>query len=152
MARIAKRAPRNARPAPRAPEAVADDLLRGADAIAEFVFGDRRHRRKVYYLTSVATHPLPHFRIGAHLCARRSALRQWLADLEACGGSPSPTPPKRPSSLPDLARRAWLSALAGLSRVRFAWKGSENLRRRVRLALAGALLAGALCAAAWTPL
>ena len=37
------------------------DLLRGADAIAEFLFGDRRQRRRVYYLTGEATGRLPTF-------------------------------------------------------------------------------------------
>jgi len=32
-----------------------DDLLHGADAIAKFMFGDAKHRRKVYYLTGEAT-------------------------------------------------------------------------------------------------
>jgi hypothetical protein len=39
---------------------LADDLLRGADEIAEFIFGTRGSRRKVYYLAE--TSRLPVFR------------------------------------------------------------------------------------------
>ena len=50
---------------------LADDLLRGADEIAEFIFGARGSRRKVYSLAE--TSHLPVFRLGAMLCARLSA-------------------------------------------------------------------------------
>lgn len=44
-----------ARPATGEPcPTIADDLLRGADAIATFVFGSTKHRRKVYYYASDA--------------------------------------------------------------------------------------------------
>ena len=49
-----------------------DDLLRGADEIARFMFNDVKHRRKVYYLTGEATKGLPHFKIGSLICARKS--------------------------------------------------------------------------------
>ncbi len=61
---------------------IADDLLRGADEIAEFVFGSKRHRRKVYYLTGDAKTRMPHFRIGSVLCARKSTLLAWVARQE----------------------------------------------------------------------
>jgi len=54
------------------PTTIADDILRGADEIAQFVFGDVKHRRKVYYLTGDAKTRMPHFRIGSVLCARKS--------------------------------------------------------------------------------
>ncbi len=60
---------------------LADDLLRGADAIAEFIFGARGSRRKVYYLAE--TSHLPVFRLGATLCARRSVLMRWIAGQES---------------------------------------------------------------------
>ena len=60
---------------------LADDLLRGADEIAEFVFGARGSRRKVYYLAE--TSHLPVFRLGAVLCARRSVLLRWIAGQES---------------------------------------------------------------------
>lgn len=59
-----------------------DDLLRGADEIAEFLFGHARHRRKIYYLTGEATKKLPHFKIGALICARKSTLLNWIAEQE----------------------------------------------------------------------
>lgn len=37
------------RPAP-AHDALASDLLRGADEIAEFIFGDKAKRRRVFHL------------------------------------------------------------------------------------------------------
>ena len=60
-----------------------DDLLRGADAIAEFLFGDRRERRKVYYLTGETRVQLPHFRLGSTICARKSTLVRWIEASEA---------------------------------------------------------------------
>ncbi len=60
---------------------LADDLLRGADEIAEFIFGKPGGRRKVYYLAE--TSHLPVFRIGATLCARRSVLLRWIAGQES---------------------------------------------------------------------
>lgn len=59
---------------------LADDILRGADEIAEFLFGDRASRRKVYYLAECTR--LPIFRLGSVLCARRSVLLNWIAGQE----------------------------------------------------------------------
>jgi hypothetical protein len=57
------------------------DLLRGADAIAEFLFGSGgRKRRKVYHL--VTTSNLPVFKLGSTICARRSVLLKWIRDQE----------------------------------------------------------------------
>jgi hypothetical protein len=61
------------------------DLLCGADAIAEFLFGDSRQRRKVYYLTSEGRAQLPHFRLGTIICARKSTLVRWIEAAEARG-------------------------------------------------------------------
>ncbi len=60
---------------------LAPDLLRGADEIAEFIFGERASRRKVYYLAE--TSHLPVFRLGSQLCARRSVLMRWIAGQES---------------------------------------------------------------------
>ena len=65
---------------------LADDLLRGADAIAEFIFGERGSRRKIYYLAE--TSHLPVFRLGSVLCARRSVLMGWIAGQESKVRSP----------------------------------------------------------------
>ena len=59
---------------------VADDLLEEADAIAEFLFGDRKRRRAIYHLASKKG--LPTFRMGTKLCARKSALLEWIASQE----------------------------------------------------------------------
>jgi hypothetical protein len=59
---------------------LADDLLRGADEIARFIFGGARARRKVYYLAECTK--LPVFRLGSVLCARKSVLLNWIADQE----------------------------------------------------------------------
>lgn len=67
-------------PTPESPE-LADDLLRGADEIASFIFGERGSRRKVYYLAE--TSHLPVFRLGAVLCARKSVLLRWIAGQES---------------------------------------------------------------------
>jgi hypothetical protein len=60
---------------------LAGDLLRGADAIAEFIFGARGSRRKIYYLAE--TSHLPVFRLGSVLCARRSVLMRWISGQES---------------------------------------------------------------------
>ena len=59
-----------------------DDLLRGADEIARFMFGDVMHRRKVYYLTGEAPRGMPHFKMGSVICARKSTLLNWIAQQE----------------------------------------------------------------------
>jgi hypothetical protein len=64
-------------------ENLADDLLRGADEIAGFLYGDTTQRRKVYHLAE--TSRLPVFRLGSKLCARRSVLMAWIASQEQRG-------------------------------------------------------------------
>ena len=59
---------------------LSDDLLIGAEAIAEFIYGDRRHRRKIYHL--VETSRFPHSKLGAQICARKSTLLSWIAEQE----------------------------------------------------------------------
>lgn len=63
------------------------DVLRGAEAIAEFLFGETGQRRAVYRLA--AKNKLPLFRIGRSLCVRRSVLITWMAAQE---NSPSKEP------------------------------------------------------------
>lgn len=62
---------------------LAEDLLRGADAIAHFVFGDAKERRKVYYYASEAKVRMPTFRMGNVICARKSKLIGWIEQQEA---------------------------------------------------------------------
>jgi hypothetical protein len=62
------------------PVAIAGDILYGADEIALFLFGDRKHRRRVYNL--VDGNALPTFRIGVNICARKSVLIAWIATQE----------------------------------------------------------------------
>jgi hypothetical protein len=63
------------------PNELADDILRGADQIAEFIFGERGSRRKVYYLAECSR--LPVFRLGSVLCARKSVLLKWISGQES---------------------------------------------------------------------
>lgn len=56
------------------PATLGDDLLHGAEAIAVFVFGNEKHRRKVYHYAGDAKVRLPVFRIGNVICARKSKL------------------------------------------------------------------------------
>lgn len=63
---------------------LSDDLLRGAGAIALFLFGDAGQRRRVYYLASETNLKLPIFRIGNVICARRSKLLEWIERREVC--------------------------------------------------------------------
>jgi hypothetical protein len=66
---------------------LAGDILHGADEIAVFLYGDAKLRRKVYNL--IESGSLPHFRLGAGLCARKSVLLQWIAKQED-GGTLNP--------------------------------------------------------------
>ncbi len=59
---------------------IANDLLRGADEIALYLFGDRRLRRKVYHLAQTSN--LPVFRLGSMICARKSVLLKWIEEQE----------------------------------------------------------------------
>ncbi len=61
---------------------IGDDLLHGAEAIAVFVFGNEKHRRKVYYYAGDAKVRLPVFRIGNVICARKSKLIEWIEAQE----------------------------------------------------------------------
>ena len=61
-------------------ELLADDLLYGAAAIAEFMFGDEGERRKIYGLAESGR--LPVFRLGAILCARKSTIVRDIATRE----------------------------------------------------------------------
>jgi hypothetical protein len=57
-----------------------DDLLIGAEKIAEYVFGDAKYRRRVYHMANQGQ--LPTFKFGAILCARRSTLHKHVAHCE----------------------------------------------------------------------
>lgn len=65
-------------------ECFADDLLKGADEIAFYLFKDRTRRRQVYHLA--ATTRFPVFRLGTMLCARRSVIMKWIIDQEEGAG------------------------------------------------------------------
>ncbi|HEY7387097.1 MAG TPA: hypothetical protein VH640_01220 [Bryobacteraceae bacterium] len=71
---------------PEQPPRIAGDILHGADDIAEFLFGDRRQRRRVYNL--VEGNALPIFRMGMNICARKSVLLEWIAQQECASVTP----------------------------------------------------------------
>jgi hypothetical protein len=54
----------------------ANDLLRGAEEIAEFLFGDQKLRRQVYHLAATST--LPTFKLGSMICLRKSVVLAWI--------------------------------------------------------------------------
>jgi hypothetical protein len=60
---------------------LAGDTLYGANAIAKFMYGARDCRRAVYNL--IENRRIPHFRLGATVCARKSVLMAWIAEQEA---------------------------------------------------------------------
>jgi hypothetical protein len=57
-----------------------EDLLCGADAVAEFLFGDPKYRRKVYYLWQKSKMPL--FKLKSKICGRKSKLLKYVEDQE----------------------------------------------------------------------
>jgi hypothetical protein len=82
LARLLEAGARQVTAAPLQTESsLADDILHGAHGIAEFLYGDRKLRRKVYNLVETAR--LPHFRLGATICARKSVLLSWIATQES---------------------------------------------------------------------
>ncbi|MHA7064040.1 hypothetical protein [Azospirillum argentinense] len=64
---------------------IGEDLLEGADAIAEFVYSDRTMKRKIYHL--VDRGDFPAFRMGDKICARKSTLLSWIEEQEKAGTS-----------------------------------------------------------------
>lgn len=85
------------------PNELADDILRGADEIAEFIFGERDSRRKVYYLAECSR--LPVFRLGSVLCARKSVLLKWISGQESRVASSPNAGSRDGPSTSRLARR-----------------------------------------------
>lgn len=63
----------------------AEDLLRGAEEVAEFLYGSRALRRKVYHLASTST--MPTFKLGSMICARKSVLLAWVEAQELRHGN-----------------------------------------------------------------
>jgi hypothetical protein len=57
---------------------LAGDIIEGAEAIAEVLWGDRKKKRRVYHLAE--TGELPVFRLGSIIHARKSVL---IAHIEA---------------------------------------------------------------------
>jgi hypothetical protein len=57
-----------------------DDLLYGAQQLAEFLYGDPTVHFRIYKLIDKGV--LPHFRLGGTICARKSTLMAWVADQE----------------------------------------------------------------------
>jgi hypothetical protein len=56
------------------------DLLRGANQIALFLFGDVRLRTRVYSLCDAGQ--IPYFKLGAIIHARKTTLLSWIVDQE----------------------------------------------------------------------
>ena len=84
-----------------------DDLLQGAGEIAEFLFGTKEKRRKVYHLQSKPKNKqnkpqkqnkprLPLFYLGSMICGRKSTLLDYVrnqeAQAQAAVENHSPTP------------------------------------------------------------
>jgi hypothetical protein len=61
-------------------QTIADDMLDGAKQIAQFLYGDEKLTRRVYYLTD--RKKLPVFRLGSGLKARRSVLLEFVEKQE----------------------------------------------------------------------
>lgn len=68
---------------------LAGDILHGAEEIAEFLYGDRKSRRKVYHL--VESGHIPFFKIGNNVCTRKSVLLDWIEEQER-GQTPRQNP------------------------------------------------------------
>ena len=71
----------------------ANDVLRGADEIAQFLFGDGNLRRKVYHLA--ATSNLPIFKLGSMICVRKSVVLRWVETQELRHANDNREPPAK---------------------------------------------------------
>ena len=80
-----------------AKQELAGDLLVGAAAIAQFMFGNENERRRIYSLAERGQ--LPVFRLGSILCARKSTILSELATREAATQPKSCT--QGPNGLPS---------------------------------------------------
>jgi hypothetical protein len=58
----------------------AQDFLRGAAAIAGYMFGDPSLRRAIYHLWKTSNPPF--FLMGSMICARKSVLEKWIEARE----------------------------------------------------------------------
>ena len=62
-------------------DALATDLLRGGAEIAKFLYGDEKHRPKVYH--AIEKDGLPVFRMnGGMIHARKSTIMKWIEEKE----------------------------------------------------------------------
>jgi hypothetical protein len=79
-----------------APPSLGADLLEGAEAIAEFFYGDRARAKDVYYASTARAKGtrMPLFKNGGLLCARRSAILAWIVaqEEERCSASAKAPP------------------------------------------------------------
>lgn len=57
---------------------IADDVLKGAEAIAAFIGEDTR---AIFYM--IANGKIPHYRVGQNIRGRKSVLLAWIAEQEA---------------------------------------------------------------------
>jgi hypothetical protein len=57
-----------------------DDLLSGASEIAQYLFKDRKKRRKIYHLNDQGLLPL--FYMGGIICGRKSTLKNHIVARE----------------------------------------------------------------------
>lgn len=67
-------------PHPTTEQSAPPDILKGAAAIAAFLFGSATRRREVYHLVEKGS--IPTFKLGSTICARRSTLTTWIAQME----------------------------------------------------------------------
>ena len=91
-----------------------DDLLRGAAAISEELLGDstEKNKRKIYHAHEKRL--IPTFEFMGGICARRSTLRQHVAERERARAAAS-AENVRPEN-PDIEAREGRDALAKRAR------------------------------------
>lgn len=85
------------------------DLLYGAEAIADFVFGttgDRRLNRRKIYTMIESGRGLPIFHMGGSVCARRSTILKWYEAQEVAALAEPPREPSDADKIPDAIRCA----------------------------------------------
>jgi hypothetical protein len=78
----------------------ARDLLHGADEIAQFLYGSKALRRKVYHLASTSN--VPTFKLGSMICARKTVLLAWVEAQELRHANDNRSPAEKPVKIGNL--------------------------------------------------
>jgi hypothetical protein len=103
--------------------AIAGDLLYGAAAISEFLFGTPNERRRVYTLDTAGA--IPTFSLARVLCARRSSMAAAIVHPAGVGDKHQRRQTLLPQQIRDIEQPAWPLVWIGRA-VSFDWRNASS--------------------------